>query len=80
METHGCCSDKQVVFDVDDDQRLSHAKYDLGNKIKDAKVLADVVPINKKIIYPLFEVYTVSHSPPLIESENLHILYCTYLI
>lgn len=79
MEDHGCCSDEEITYKVDD----QHS----------GKVLATQKPVFTDITlpeyysndffgvqYPVFKVYQVSHSPPLIHKYRLHLINNVFLI
>lgn len=76
---HGCCTDKEVAFDLDDDQ-VSGSKYIIASKTQETDVIQTFYQYPKVLTYPVFDVYEVSHSPPLVFNAKRNILYCTYLI
>lgn len=79
MKMHGCCTDKEVAFDIDDDQATS-SKYIVVTKDIQSALTHNYYQYNHIITYPVFEVHSVSHSPPLTSGTKLNVLYCTYLI
>ncbi|MCB0698407.1 MAG: hypothetical protein H6551_11915 [Chitinophagales bacterium] len=77
---HCCCTDKEVKYKVDDQQ---HSKTFIA-KSKSFNDLNTGLPITQQFgltVYPVIEVYKVSHSPPLVVGNiPRHILHCSYLI
>lgn len=78
MKMHGCCTDKEVVYDLDDER--TSGKYLIAQKLCEPDNATPVDIIQALVFPPHAEVFKVSHSPPLIKPPKLNILYCTYLI
>ena len=77
--TNGCCSNKTVSFDVDDQV---NAKVLLTLKVPKISVAGTNfyhLPERKSTSY-LHEVFEISHSPPLCSNLRLHLLNCVFLI
>lgn len=75
---HGCCTDKLIKYKVDDQQlckTILLSTIDFSDH-----VLESTINFVQTIVYPVEDIYEVSHSPPLISSVKLHILNCVYLI
>lgn len=80
MKMHGCCSDKEVLYKISDDQ-LSTSKYLVPIKTSIEKFITHTQIIAFNFIKGYTpEIYTVSHSPPLFKTVNLNILHCSFLI
>lgn len=77
---HCCCTDKEVKYDVDDQQVAKTFFAKAKSFSDDYTVEYPVLNLFSSITYPIIKVYKVSHSPPLITNLRRHILHCTYLI
>lgn len=79
MPSHGCCSDKTVSFDVDDQAPAKVLSLQHAPTAIDASLHASYyIPDNTE--HYLHEVFKISHSPPLINGVRLHIANCVFLI
>ncbi len=77
--TNGCCSNKTVSLDVDDQV---NSKVLLTLKVPKVDIITPKyiqAPETSKVTF-IHEVFKVSHSPPLGNKLKLHIRNCVFLI
>lgn len=79
MEQHGCCSDEQITYKVDD-QYFGKVVATQRPAFTDIILPEHSTPNFFSVEYPVFEVHQVSHSPPLIHKYRLHLMNNVFLI
>jgi hypothetical protein len=75
----GCCKDVVAKSTVSNDQHVTK-HFVLSSFSCDALPVLYSIPAVTRIVFPIFETFYVSHSPPLVSRVRLHILNCVFLI